>query len=42
MIRRGHRIKNGLEDDFCENFVKFSNIKRTKHLGEDQINENEM
>jgi hypothetical protein len=37
IIRRGHLIKNGLEDGFCKNYIKLYKIKMTKKLGEDQI-----
>jgi hypothetical protein len=37
IIRKGHRIKTGLKDSFCKNYIKLYKIQKTKKLGEDQI-----
>jgi len=37
IIRKGHRHQNGLENGCCRNYIKLHKNKRTKKVGEDQI-----
>lgn len=38
VIHRGHQHQNGLENDFCNNYVKLYKNIRIKKLGEDLLN----